>query len=155
MTDYLDEDPILPMGQKYALLSIVQSTNRDKFAVKIRGGFEDKESAQTYITKLNTKIDKSLQTPVFLVDMGKWLALPPPSAEDLEEGGGEQVYQEEFLQTMMKDYRNNQTKVDSFFTQRKDIIKEMGLEKDPERFKSNTEPIPEIEEHFPTPSTSE
>ena len=45
--------------------------------------------------------------------------MPPPSAEDIVKGGGDEVYQEAFLQTMMQEYRKNNELASEHFEQRR------------------------------------
>ena len=86
------------------------------------------------MTKLNKKIPKTQQATTFMVENGKWLAGPPPSPDEIVENGGDCVYQEEFLQTLAKEYRENQEKANDFFESRKDEVSKHGLEHDPEPF---------------------
>jgi hypothetical protein len=136
MVDYLDVDPVLPNDQMFALMScaIPKDAGSNKFALKIRGCFKTTADARTFLEKLNKQIPKHQQTPTFVVDVGKWLCMPPPTNEEIVGSGGEEVFQEEFLQKMMKGYQENVQQKDEFFTQRKNIIKETSLTNDPEPF---------------------
>jgi hypothetical protein len=119
--DYLDEDPLLPPCQKVALISVVKPGGDDdpRMALKVRGCFEDREAANSHVARLNARIPEAQQTPIYLVDIGKWLCMPPPSAEDIVKGGGDEVYQEAFLQTMMQEYRKNNELASEHFEQRR------------------------------------
>ena len=122
--DFLDEDTTLPSGQNYALISVVapQSTQQaNTCAVKIKGVFETKEDAQNYVKKL-MQIDNSFD--IFLVEMGKWLAIPPniKSIEDQE-------YQEKELNDIIKGHKEQQILAKSHFEQRKREEMDKALEK--------------------------
>ena len=151
VVDYLDVDPINPPEQNVALIScVLPSQNNTKFALKLRGCFKNSEDAKRFLEKLNKAIPKHQQTPTFLVDTGKWLCMPPPSAEDIKACGGEEVFQEDFLQRLMKGYQENQQQKDEFFAKRKEIIREKGLEQDPEPFKLHEQlDFPEPEPFIP------
>lgn len=134
--DYLDVDPILPPCQKYGLLSCVfDEKDKSKFALKMRGCFETKEEARKFCDRLNKCIEKDLQTPTYVVDLGSWLCMPPPTAEEITRCGGDEVYQETFMQGLMKGYRDNQNQKDEFFAQRKSAVQKEGLTSDPEPLK--------------------
>ena len=78
-TDILDEDLFLPNNQNFALVSFVGPELRqknDKFGMKIRGVFGTRDEADAHIRKIR-RFDT--YTDVFLVDVGKWLLVPPPS----------------------------------------------------------------------------
>ena len=112
--DFLDEDTTLPSGQKYALISVVaphSSQKANTCAVKIKGVFESKEDAQNYVKKL-MKLDNSFD--IFLVEMGKWLAIPPniSSIEDQE-------FQEKELNEIIQGHKEQQILAKSHFEQRK------------------------------------
>jgi hypothetical protein len=137
--DYLDVDPLTAPDQQFALLSCVfpsdsSRENSHKFALKLRGCFKNSEDATSFLTKLNKAIPKHVQTPTFVVDVGKWLCMPPPTGEEIRASGGEEVFQEEYLQTLMKGYQDNVELKNEFFANRKEIIREKGLEQDPEPF---------------------
>ena len=93
--DVLEEDVITVPGQLYALVS--------------------------YVRRLQ-KFDNSFD--IFLVDMYKWLLIPP-DANSVES----QEYQEEFLQTMVKGYHESQSLAKQHFLERKQAVMEEGLDK--------------------------
>jgi len=69
--DYLDEDTIVPNGQRFALVSFVGPELRqknEKFGMKIRGCFATKEEAASHVKKLQA-FDGS--TDIFLLEVGK------------------------------------------------------------------------------------
>lgn len=124
--DYLDEDTVKVPGQNYALVSFVskstknQKTDHDKIGLKIRGVFATKEEAEAHIKKL-MKSDNLFD--VYLVEMWKWLAVPPNN-DDIEDVR----YQEEYLQEMVKEYKNSQELAKQHFQERKKLVMEQGLD---------------------------
>lgn len=122
-TDYLDVDSVLPPFQKYGLVTCVYDENdKTHFALKLRGAFETKEDAGKFCAKINQNTPPAMQTPMYVVELGAWLCMPPPSPEDITEAGGEEVYQEEYLQNLMRGYRENQDRKNAYFHQRKNEL---------------------------------
>lgn len=124
-TDELDEDFITVPGQVYALVSFVAPTGtnqrNDKFGLKIRGCFATKEEAHSHVRRLQ-QVDKTMD--IYLVDMYKWLLIPPdPNAIE------DQEYQEEFLNNLIKGYRENQALAKQHFQERKEAVQKEGLDK--------------------------
>ena len=79
--DILEEDSIRLPGQTYALVSIVspQSNQKHKHCgLKIRGCFQTHEEAEFHAKRLQ-KQDPNFD--VYLVDMYKWLLIPPDNNE--------------------------------------------------------------------------
>lgn len=112
--DYLQPDSIQIPGQKYALISVVspQSNQKnDHCGVKIRGVFDDVESAQMHAKKLQ-KSDPLFD--VFLVELYKWLPIPPNT--DLIEN---REYQDSMLNNIIKGHAEEQLRAKEFFEQRK------------------------------------
>ena len=114
MTDTLEQDFITVPGQLYALISIVgpdcpQKT--DKFGIKIRGVFNTRDEAGSHAQRLQ-KNDPTFD--IYVVDMYKWLLVPPDSKQI-----DDVTYQEEFLQNMMTEYRENQSSAKRMFEERK------------------------------------
>lgn len=123
--DELDEDYITVPGQLYALVSFVAPTGtnqrNDKFGLKIRGAFATKEEAHAHVRRLQ-QIDKTMD--IYLVDMYKWLLIPPdPNCID------DQEYQEDFLNNLVKGYRESQALAKQHFQERKEAVKAEGLDK--------------------------
>jgi len=123
-THELDDDFITVPGQLYALVSFVgpSGTNQrnDKFGLKIRGCFATKEEAHQHVRRLQ-QFDKMMD--IYLVDMYKWLLIPPdPNAID------EQEYQEEFLNNLIKGYRESQALAKQHFQERKEAVQKDGLD---------------------------
>lgn len=123
--DELEEDFITVPGQVYALVSFVAPTGtnqrNDQFGMKIRGAFATKEEAHQHVKRLQ-QFDKTMD--IYLVDMYKWLLIPPdPTAIDDTE------YQEEFLNNLIKGYRENQALAKQHFQERKEAVKRDGVDK--------------------------
>lgn len=121
----LDDDYVTVPGQLFALMSFVAPTGtnqkNDKFGLKIRGCFATREEAHSHVKRLQ-QVDGV--TDIYLVDMYKWLLIPPdPNAVDDHE------YQEEFLNNLVKGYRESQLLAKQHFNERKEAIKRDGLDK--------------------------
>lgn len=133
----MDVDTILPPCQKYGLITCVfDEKDKTKFALKLRGSFETKDDATRFCERINKSIPSDQQTPTYVVDLGAWLCMPPPEPEEITRCGGEEVYQEAFMQNLMKGYRENQDYKNQFFEERKSKIAAEGLSEDPEPFKA-------------------
>lgn len=136
----LDVDYITVPGQLYAVISLVgpSGTNQrnDKFGLKIRGCFTSTEEAAAHVKRLQ-QVDKTMD--IFVADMYKWLLIPPDvnAIEDAE-------YQEEFLNDLIKGYRENQALAKQHFMERKEAVKKDGL--DAHLLEHEKLPVPE-EEH--------
>ena len=89
--------------------------------IKIKGVFETIEEAQLYAKKI-TQLDPLFD--IFLVEMYKWLPVPPNS--DLIEN---QNFQDEVLNTIVKTHVEEQYKAKQFFETRK--LDLMGGKTDP------------------------
>ena len=101
--DFLDEDTVTIPSQNYALISIVSPNSTQKSnvtALKIKGVFEHREDAQKYVQKL-MQIDDTYD--IFLVDMYKWLAIPPDMCSI-----DAQVHQEKQLNDIIQDVLNQE-----------------------------------------------
>lgn len=123
MTDHLEEDSVTVPGQRFALLSYVGPTARqkaDQWGLKIRGVFGTKEEAQSHVKRLQRE-DKLFD--IYLVDCFKWLMWPPPSVDKIDDV----QYQEAFLNEMMQSYKENQELAKEEFHRRKDEVKKHGL----------------------------
>lgn len=121
--DYLDEDTVVPNGQRFALVSFVGpecGQKNEKLGMKIRGCFGTQEEAAAHVKKLQA-IDGSVD--IFLLEVGKW-ALIPPDCMDIENV----EYQEKYLQDLMKSYRESQLKAKELFQNRTDTVKTQGVE---------------------------
>jgi hypothetical protein len=122
--DFLEDDPIGVPGQHYVLLSVVSPTSNqraDKCGVKVRGVFSTRQEADSHAKKLQ-RLDPHYD--IFCADVGKWLLLPPDIS-----GIEDQEYQEDYLNTLMKTYRENQELAKQHFEERKRSVLEDGLDK--------------------------
>jgi hypothetical protein len=122
--DFLEDDPISVPGQHYVLLSVVSpSSNQraEKCGVKIRGVFATRQEADAHAKKLQ-RLDPHYD--IFCADVGKWLLLPPDIS-----GIEDQEYQEDYLNNLMKTYRENQELAKQHFEERKRSVLEDGLDK--------------------------
>lgn len=111
--DYLQADNIQIPGQKYALISVVSPQGKQKndmCGVKIRGVFDDMESAKMHAKKLQ-KDDPIFD--VYLVELYKWLPIPPDNTH-IES----QEYQDEVLNKLVKGHVDEQAKAREFFNHR-------------------------------------
>lgn len=120
----LEDDYVTVPGQLFALVSFVAPTGtnqrNDKFGMKIRGAFATKDEAHQHVKRLQ-QADGTMD--IYLVDMYKWLLIPPdPTAIDNQE------YQEEFLNDLIKGYRENQAMAKQHFQERKEAVKKDGLD---------------------------
>ena len=114
VTDYLEEDYIQMSGQNYALISVVSPSSSQKYntcALKIRGVFATKEDAQHHVKRL---MQSDSTFDVFLVDMYKWLPIPP-NADAIED----KVYQEDVLNDIIRGHAEEQFRVKQHFDERK------------------------------------
>ena len=124
--DYLSEDNTIPGGYRFALVSFVGPTLRqknDKFGMKIRGCFvtSDEASAHAELLQATDGI-----VDIFMVEMGKW-ALVPPDVKDMQIG--DIKYQEEYLNTLMKGYVESHEKAKATFSQRNQDVLADGIDK--------------------------
>jgi hypothetical protein len=124
--DYLDEDIVTVPGQAFALVSFVtktgnQRTDHEKMGLKIRGAFGTRAEAEAHVKKL-MRVDNLFD--VWILDMYKWAACPPcvDDAQDVH-------YQEEYLNEMVKGYKESQEMAKQHFQERKQSIMEEGLDK--------------------------
>ena len=121
--DYLDEDTIVPLGQRFALCSFVGPELRqknDKMGMKIRGCFSTREEASAHVRKLQA-FDGSVD--IFMLEVGKWVPIPP-SVEEIEDV----EYQEKYMNDLMKGYKESQLKAKEVFQERADAIKKDGID---------------------------
>lgn len=124
--DHLDEDIVQCGDLRYALISFVTKDGKqrldagDKLGLKIRGAFSTKPEADAHIKRL-MKTDNLFD--VYLVDMYKWLLLPAPEKID------DVQYQEQYLNTMISEYKESQLQAKNHFLERKQKIMEDGLDK--------------------------
>jgi hypothetical protein len=121
--DYLDVDTLTVPGQTYALVSFVSPTGNqknEKMGMKLRGVFSTPEEAKAHVHKL-MKMDSTMD--IYLMEMYKWVLIPPdPQKIDDHE------YQDDFLNTMMIEYKKNQLEAKRLFDERKRAVMEQGLD---------------------------
>ena len=121
--DYLQPDSMQIPGQKYALISVVSPTSNQKndmCGVKIRGVFEDIESAKLQAKKLQSA-DPIFD--VYLVELYKWLPIPPNN--DMID---DKVYQDSVLNNLISGHAEEQARAKDFFEQRKHDVMEGSVE---------------------------
>lgn len=112
--DHLEEDLIQIPSQRYALISIVSPQSNQKYqscALKIRGVFATEEEGRRHANKL-AKMDTTFD--VFLVDMYKWLPIPPDT-DHIDD----QVYQDKMLNDIIQGHKEQQLLVKQHFEERK------------------------------------
>ena len=110
----LEQDYTTVPGQLYACLSIVgpeAPQKNDKFGIKIRGAFNSRDEAASHAKRLQ-KEDATFD--IYVVDMYKWLLIPPDPAK-IEDSH----YAEEKLEELMTGYRENQAQAAKMFAERK------------------------------------
>ena len=110
----LEQDYTTVPGQLYACISLVgpdcpQKT--DKFGLKIRGCFANRDEAASHAKRLQ-KEDATFD--IYVVDMYKWLLIPP-DREKIEDTH----YGEDKLEELMTKYRENQSQATKMFEERK------------------------------------
>lgn len=123
----LEVDHITVPGQNFALISIVgkncnQKTESGESGLKIRGCFSTAEEAASWAKKLQ-KDDATFD--IYVVDMYKWLLIPPKT-EEIENTH----YNEDKLEEMMQEYKKNQALGKRMFEQRVRDAKEKGIDGD-------------------------
>lgn len=131
--DFLTEDTPLP-GQKYVLLSFLSPEgikNCKIRGLKVRGVFDDFETAKRYSEKLRNTTDSDFH--IFIGEVGKWLPWDPePSTVDDEN------YAEKELNSLMKAYKEHQFKAKEMYEQRKQEMMQDALkEQDNKKGKKN------------------
>lgn len=143
----LEEDPIKLAGQKWALISVVGGDTSQKHvngihALKIRGVFETQEDANNHAKNL-MRLDPHFD--IYMVDLYRWLAIPPNRREVAEKCG--EVYQEETLNDIIQDYKEQQRRVKMMYEERKqDMVQK--AQQDNEARRKALEDLPEEESGF-------
>jgi hypothetical protein len=110
----LEQDYTTVPGQLYACLSVVgpeAPQKCDKFGIKIRGCFASRDEAARHANRLQ-KEDATFD--IYVVDMYKWLLIPPDNTQidDVH-------YSNQKLDEIMAGYRENQTLGAKMFEERK------------------------------------
>lgn len=114
VVDHLEEDVFQITSQRFALISVVSPQSNQKHstcALKIRGVFATEEEGRRHADKIS-KMDTTFD--VFLVDMYKWLPIPPDT--DLIE---DKVYQEKLLNDIIQGHKEQQVLVKQHFEEQK------------------------------------
>ena len=143
--DILEEDLITVPGQLYALVSFVSPTGNQKNAqcgMKIRGVFPTRDEANAHVRRLQ-KTDPKFD--VYLVDMYKWLVVPPDPSQIAD-----QQFQEKYLQDLVSSYHENQLAAKQHFEERKQAVMLEGLDKNLLPQERIPAPAPQIEELGPS-----
>lgn len=112
--DHLEEDYVQVPSQRYALVSIVSPQSNQKHSVcalKIRGVFATREDAEHHVKRLQQSDDTF---DIYLVDMYKWLPIPPDN-DHIEN----KEYQEEVLNDIIQGHKEQQLRAKQFFEERK------------------------------------
>ena len=110
----LEQDYTTVPGQVFACLSIVGPEcpqKNEKFGIKIRGCFATREEASNHAKRLQ-KEDATFD--IYVVDMYKWLLIPP-DREKIDDVH----YNNEKLEELMTNYRENQSQATRMFEERK------------------------------------
>lgn len=136
----LTEDTIKVPGQRWALISVVGKETNQKHtdglcALKIRGVFETEENARHHAKSL-MQVDPHFD--IYVVDMYRWLAIPPNRTEIAEKCG--EVYQEEQLNAIIQDYKEQQRRVSMAYEERKQTMLERAYKDNEQRRLENGEP---------------
>jgi hypothetical protein len=110
----LTQDFLTVPGQLFALISIVgpdMPQKNEHLGLKIRGCFASKDDAEVHAKRLQKE---DALVDIYVVDMYKWLLIPPDRLQI------ENVhYQEEKLEEIFTKYRENQQQAASHFEKRK------------------------------------
>ena len=110
----LEQDYTTVPGQLFACISLVgpdcpQKT--DKFGLKIRGCFNTRDEAANHAKRLQ-KDDATFD--IYVVDMYKWLLIPPDNSKI-----DDTHYNDEKLEELMSNYKENQSAGSRMFEERK------------------------------------
>jgi hypothetical protein len=122
----LEQDYITIPGQLFALISLVGPDlpqKNEKFGLKIRGVFANRDDAASYAKRLQ-KEDATFD--IYVVDMYKWLLIPPDrdQIEDVH-------YVNDKLEEIMVKYKDNQRQASVMFDKRKrDMMATPALDSD-------------------------
>ena len=112
--EYLSTDVLQVPNQKFALVSFVSPESNQKhpkLAMKIRAVFPTVEEAREHAARIMKK-DKWFD--VYVVEMYNWVLIPP-NPDDIQD----QEHQDQMLNTMVKEYREQQDSANEMFEERK------------------------------------
>lgn len=137
--DNLTEDTqFLPANQKFVCISFLTPTKEDGTTLsglKIRGVFAAYEDACQHAKKIQSY---DPEHNVFVGDMGKWLAFDPDSESEYVKDA---EYANEKLNSIMKNYKENQEKSKLFHERQKNIQIQNNLTTNIEQKKKNKQEL--------------
>jgi hypothetical protein len=110
----LEQDFLTVPGQLFALISIVgpdMPQKNEHLALKIRGCFASKSEADSHAKRLQKE---DALVDIYVVDMYKWLLIPPDRAQI-----DNVHYREEKLEEIFSKYNENQRMAAAHFEKRK------------------------------------
>jgi hypothetical protein len=119
----LATDPIKVPGQNWACVSFVSPTSNQKTAsigMKIRGVFDTREEATSYIQRL-IRLDPVFD--IYICELYNWCLVPPDP-----EMVADQNYQDETLNKIISEYRKNQIYAKEHFEERKREMMEQAAD---------------------------
>lgn len=148
--DYLTEDTtLLPKNQNFVCLSFLTPTKEEQVTlsgIKIRGVFSTYEEACEQAKRLQS-VDQYHN--VFVGETGKWLPFDPnPDSEFVKDS----EYANEKLNSIMKNYQENQEKSKLFHEHQKNIQIQKNLDSNIEQRQKNKQ---ELDETFVDASDAE
>lgn len=121
--DYLDEDPEIP-SQKYFLFSYARTKDaingEHQYGFKVRGSAPTEEDLRKRIDVLRS-VDKD--TNIYTCPVGMWLPFCPNPADI-----GDQEYQADLLNDIIKGKKKNQLQAKRQFEERKQRMMEKAIE---------------------------
>ena len=130
--EYLTTDELQVPNQKYALVSFVSPESNQKhpkLAMKIRAVFPTVEEARQHASRI-MKNDKWFD--VYVVEMYNWVLIPPNPDDVMD-----QEHQDQMLNTMVKEYRQQQDAANEVFEDRKrDMIESANKETEKQKEKN-------------------
>ncbi len=109
----LHQDYVMVPGQLFTCLSVIGPEcpqKSDKFGIKINGAFPTLDAAKAHAAKMQ---ESDATFDIFVVEMGKWLLIPPPREVP------DQHYLDEKLEEIMSKYNENQAMAAKMFDERK------------------------------------
>lgn len=137
--DHLTEDTaFLPKNQKYVCISFLTPTKEEQVTlsgIKIRGVFATYEDACNHAKKIQSYDEYH---NVFVGEMGKWLAFDPnPESEYVKDA----EYANQKLNSIMKNYKENQEKSKLFHEHQKNIQIQKNLDANITQKKKNRQEL--------------
>lgn len=109
--DYLTEDSLTPVDQKFVCISYLKAKDsKELSAIKVRGVFSNYEKACEFSSKLQS-VDPYFD--IYVGDMGKWLPVNPDNEQT------ERKYADPKLNEIMEGYIKGQEQAKILHEQRK------------------------------------